>query len=217
MYSNYVYKRQGKSLALARERHERLAFDVVEIGIIKRRLVEGQSEDADDWTIGHPMLWPNMVSVGNESSPSFQIRVPVDDTNTLHFWYLAKPRASDRPPQDSVPVFDVPFKDEHGNFIVDTISGQDMMTWVTQGPISDRTAERLGSSDKGVILYRSLLLQHMEMVERGEDPPGIIRDPVQNQIIELPRERNAHYVAGDFLETKREGRIPQFRKVSIQR
>jgi hypothetical protein len=56
-----------------------------------------------------------------------------------------------------------------------------MMAWVTQGDISDRTTERLGTSDKGVILYRNLLMEQIEKVERGEDPMGVIRDPAKNE------------------------------------
>lgn len=201
MYSNYVLKMQGKKQADPEPHHEKLAFDEFEFGITKRRLVEGQSEDCDDWRIGHPMLWPNILSVGNEDNPSFQIRVPLDDANTRHYWYLAKPRPDGSGQQEHIPVADLPFMDESGRFIVDTISGQDMMVWVTQGPIADRTTERLGTSDKGVILYRRLLLEQMLLVERGEDPPGVIRDPARDEIIDIPRERHARYVAGNFSET----------------
>jgi 5,5'-dehydrodivanillate O-demethylase len=204
LYSNYVLRQKGSSEAPPLPHHEKIAFDVFEFGVTKRRLVEGQNEDDDDWRVGHPVLWPTILSVGNESSPSFQIRVPIDDTNTLHFWYLCKPAQKDSPHPPSTTVFDLPYKDEQGHFIVDTVSGQDMMVWITQGALSDRTTERLGTSDKGVILYRRLLLEHLEMLERGEDPPGVVRDPAHNQMIEVPRERTAHYVAGDFLAVNKE-------------
>jgi 5,5'-dehydrodivanillate O-demethylase len=75
---------------------------------------------------------------------------------------------------------------------VETVSGQDMMVWVTQGPISDRTTERLGTSDQGVILYRNLLEENVRKVERGEDPMGVIRDPTRNEpFIRIEREKVA--------------------------
>lgn len=47
--------------------------------------------------------------------------------------------------------------------------------------------------------FRRLLLEQMEKVECGEDPLGVIRDPARTYpMIEIPRERKAHY-AGDFL------------------
>ncbi len=70
------------------------------------------------------------------------------------------------------------------------------MVWVTQGPISDRTTERLGTTDKGVILYRSLLEEQMQKVERGEDPMAVVRDRSKNEpMIEISRERNPFQVS----------------------
>src|SRR5215467_8986013 len=82
---------------------------------------------------------------------------------------------------DALPISDVPYVHKNGRLVVETINGQDMMAWVTQGGVSDRTTERLGTSDKGVILYRNLLLEQMEKVERGEDPMGVVRDPAKNE------------------------------------
>ena len=198
--TNYVLKRQGKPPAAKILKHERIAFDVFEYGIMKRRLLEGQSEDTDDWQVGHPILFPNYLAVGEADSPGFQIRVPMDDTHTLHYWYNAKVRALGQAPQDRIPVWENPYRHENGRLIVETVNGQDMMAWLTQGPVSERTTERLGTSDKGVILYRSLLLEQMEKVERGEDPMAVVRDPAKNQIIEVPREKKAFYVVSTFLE-----------------
>ena len=65
------------------------------------------------------------------------------------------------------------------------------MLFRSQGPISLREAERLGTSDKGVILYRSVLMEQMERVARGEDPMGVVRDPEKNRMIVIPREHEA--------------------------
>jgi 5,5'-dehydrodivanillate O-demethylase len=93
-------------------------------------------------------------------------------------------------------VLDYAYKHEDGRLVVDTVSGQDMMVWVTQGPISDRTTERLGTSDKGVILYRGLLEEQMLKVERGEDPMAVVRDPTKNTpMIDIRRERNPFQVS----------------------
>jgi len=200
VYMNYVMKRQGKPPASKTLHHERIAFDVFEYGITKRRLWEGQSEDCDEWQIGHPILFPNILSVGESQRPTYQIRVPMNDTHTLHFWYATRVRDDTAPPQDaaSIPVYEYPYKYEDGRLVVDTVSGQDMMAWVTQGDISDRTTERLGSSDQGIILYRGLLEEQMQRVERGEDPMAVIRDPAKNTpMVQVPRERiNAFTASG---------------------
>ena len=67
------------------------------------------------------------------------------------------------------------FNDD-GKIVADNIPAQDMIGWVGQGPISDRTQEHLASSDKGVVLYRKMLMEQMERVERGEEPMAVIRD-----------------------------------------
>lgn len=192
IYGNYVMKKQGKPPAMSPRKHARTAFDVFEYGIIKRRLLEGQTEDDDDWKTGHPVLFPTTLAVSSGANPMFQIRVPVDDTTTIHYWYFTTPRPEGAPPQATIPVWENPFRNPDGTLKTDTTNSQDMMAWITQGQISDRTTERLGSSDKGVILLRSLLVQQIEKVQRGEDPLGLIRDPAINEpMIEVPREAYA--------------------------
>jgi 5,5'-dehydrodivanillate O-demethylase len=193
IYGNYVRKRQGKPPSMMPRKHEQIAFDVFEYGIYKRRLLEGEDpETSDDWTTGHPVIFPYILSVGDDNQPSLQIRVPVDDMHTLHYWYRTSIRQPDAPPQDTIPIWDEPYIQPNGRLVVDTVPGQDMMAWITQGPISDRTTERLGTSDKGIILYRGLMLEQMDKVERGEDPMGVIRDPAKNEpYIQIGREHVA--------------------------
>lgn len=192
VYGNFVQRSQGKPETMTAKKHLRIEFDVYEHGISKRRLLEGDTEDSDDWTIGHPVLFPSTLAVGDSTRPSFQIRVPVDDTHTLHYWYRTLPLEPGTPRQDSVPIYDYPHQHENGRLVVETVQGQDMMAWITQGAISDRSTERLATSDKGVILYRSVLLAQMEKVARGEDPLGVLRDPTKNQpMIVIPREGKA--------------------------
>jgi 5,5'-dehydrodivanillate O-demethylase oxygenase subunit len=195
VYGNYVNKRQGKPPAMTPRRHEQIAFDVFEYGIYKRRLLEGEDPaTSEDWLTGHPVIFPYILAVGDHSRPTLQIRVPVDDTHTLHYWYRTDLRQAGTAPQatEKIPIFDVPYVHKNGRLVVETINGQDMMAWVTQGDISDRTTERLGTSDKGVILFRNLLLEQMDKVERGEDPMGVVRDPAVNQpYITIGREKVA--------------------------
>jgi hypothetical protein len=44
------------------------------------------------------------------------------------------------------------------------------MAWVTQGDITDRTAEHIGKSDIGVIMLRRMFREQMALVEAGQDP-----------------------------------------------
>ena len=198
----FVKEQQGKSTKVAiSARHEKIAFREFEHGITKHRLLAGHSEDSDDWRIGHPVVFPNTLSVGNGDETSryyaFQIRVPVDDTNTLHLWYTAyMPPKGETVSQhllDKVHVYEVPYKDAKGEYILDNVDGQDMMAWITQGAIADRTLENLGASDNGIALYRRVLRREIKKVEEGVDPMFTFRDAGKNQRIDLPNERKKHH------------------------
>jgi 5,5'-dehydrodivanillate O-demethylase len=194
---------QDEKVAISRH-HVKIGFDEFDYGIYKRRLLEGQSEDTDDWKTGHPMVFPTILAVGNANDAfrmhAFQIRVPMDDTHTLHLWYNAYvPLNGAAVPQkllDEVPVYDVPFLDAHGNYLIDLIDAQDIMAWVSQGPIADRTRESLGSSDRGVTLLRRMLRRELAKVEDGQDPIGVIRDPERNVVNLHVEKAKAHYADG---------------------
>ena len=198
-------ERDGVKVAIS-TRHEKIDFREFEFGITKHRLLEGHSEDSDDWRIGHPIIFPNILAVGNGDPQaryhSFQMRVPVDDTHTLHLWFNAYlPPAGAVVPEHlraKVHTYDVPYRDAQGHFIMDNIDGQDMMAWVTQGAIADRTLEHLGASDKGVALYRRVLKREMKKVQEGLDPIGVLRDPARNQRIDLPTETKKHHNSDGF-------------------
>jgi 5,5'-dehydrodivanillate O-demethylase len=180
------------------KRHIKVAFDQFEFGIIKRRVLEGSTEENDDWKIGHPLVFPNMLRVGGAGMYSFQIRVPMDDTHTWHVWYQAyRPEDQVVPPQGEIPTYEVPIYDDKGEVIVDYVDGQDIMAWMTQGAIADRSEEHLGTSDAGVIMLRRLLFENMEIVKNGGDPMGTIRDPAR-RCIELPQERDKFGAADAF-------------------
>ena len=186
---------------LYRKRQVKIGFDVFKYGIIKRRILESGSEKDEDWAIGHPLIFPNMLRVGSYGQHRFQIRVPVDDTHTLHFWYSCYRPAKDAcvPKQEIIPSYPVPWQNDKGEFIVDFVDGGDIMSWVTQGPIANRTRETLGSSDQGIALYRHLLFEQIEKVKGGEDPLGVIRNRQDNTIIELPQEKEKFCQGASFL------------------
>src|SRR5438046_8098314 len=96
-YGKYYNEKKGIQQPMALAHHIKIDFDVFEYGIYKRRLLEGEPEDCDDWTIGHPVLFPNVLHVGN-----YQIRVPTDDTHTWHVLYGFKKREPGQEPKPPV-------------------------------------------------------------------------------------------------------------------
>jgi len=67
---------------------------------------------------------------------------------------------------------------------MDSVQPQDHMAWETQGPIADRTRERLTSSDRGIVMLREVMMREMKRVQQGLDPMGVIRDPSQNTMVD---------------------------------
>jgi 5,5'-dehydrodivanillate O-demethylase len=201
---NYVVGKLGKpEKQRPPQSHKKIGFDVFDYGIIKRRVLDDNTEENEDWATGHPVIFPNFLKSGSVASPVFQIRVPVDDHKTAYWWYRCYTADSGVPiePQsdDSIPVFTapVPQLDPSGLpqwDVLDNNSGQDIVAWITQGAIADRSLESLGRSDKGVVLYRRLLKEGLEAVESGRDPMNVFRDPVNR--IDLEIEKNKFGSAG---------------------
>jgi 5,5'-dehydrodivanillate O-demethylase len=139
---------------------------------------------------------------------SLQFRVPVDDYNTLHMMLDWRPLESEESINETVPFREVPFRKPNGeielvydfsgpsydfgspsSFIAAAIA-QDQAAWVIEGAIMDRTTERLGVSDVGIIMFRRLLEEQMQLVESSDaDPMNTYRDPATNAMIQAPCER----------------------------
>ncbi|HEV8020407.1 MAG TPA: Rieske 2Fe-2S domain-containing protein [Candidatus Lustribacter sp.] len=187
-FGNYTLKKLGKPAGMTQAKHLKIEFDVFRYGIMKRRLLEGAGEDSDDWRIGHPLIFPNLLAVGSEEAATLQYRIPIDDTRTLQIAYRTTKRKPGAAPLPITVKFSELFGAD-GKLVADTIPKQDMTGWIGQGPISDRTREHLTASDKGVILFHKLLYDNMDLIERGDDPMGIIRDRDENEpMVDIRRE-----------------------------
>jgi 5,5'-dehydrodivanillate O-demethylase len=66
------------------------------------------------------------------------------------------------------------------------VINQDIVAWVGQGRIADRTKENLRSSDVGISMMRQRFLAEMEAVAGGRDPMGVIHDPNAARCVALP-------------------------------
>jgi 5,5'-dehydrodivanillate O-demethylase oxygenase subunit len=181
--SNYVARKAGLPQVMNPARHLKVGFDMFEHGIMKRRLLEGEDpETSRDWNVGHPILFPNMLAGGG-----LQIRVPEDDTHTLHFLYSLRDCEPGEAEQEKVPAYDLPWEAEDGRLVVQRVVNQDFAAWIQQGPVAPRTLERLSKSDAGIAMFRRWLLDNIAKVERGEDPGGLIREAALNEpFVKIP-------------------------------
>ena len=177
-----------RQIATFRRHHVRIDFKHNDVGIQKYRLREGEDPGtAVSWTEGHPLLFPYAVLIGGPGREEVQIRVPVDDTTTWHLAYQVYHPAEGvmLPPQETIEMFDVPLE-SYPEYVL----GQDLLAWAAQGPLVDRSLEKLAETDRGLIMFRKMLDEQIAVVERGEDPINTFRDPSQNVCLELPME---HY------------------------
>ncbi|MCH7607002.1 MAG: Rieske 2Fe-2S domain-containing protein [Chloroflexi bacterium] len=165
--------------------HHKIGFEKTSYGVIKRRLIGDETEDDDNWRLGHPVFFPNILRIGI----NLQFRVPVDDTHTLHMMLNWRALKDGEETPDAVPYQELPVYDDDGRIKGDWVVGQDQTAWIIQGAITDRTTERLGVTDIGLIMYRRMLEEQMQVVADGGDPLNTHRDPVENEIIMVPCER----------------------------
>jgi 5,5'-dehydrodivanillate O-demethylase len=172
----------------------KLRFDEFEHGFVYRRIREGGDETDVNWSVGRVALWPNGFYLGMH----FEWRVPVDDENTLSIaWFFMRvPKGREPYVQGEVPTWVSPVRDANGDFIVSHVINQDIIGWVGQGRIADRTRENLRSSDVGIVEMRKRFFADLDRVARGEDPSGLIRDPAAAARVSLPDVMRKYNIEG---------------------
>ena len=124
--------------------------------------------------INHP--WPG----GKINHPRFTaiFRTPVDKTHTLLFHVTFTPAIDGKLPELPAGV------GFHLANFVETIFKQDYEAIIGQGSLYDRRFERLATSDRGIVLLRKVLREHIAAAQRGEDPPTVMRGSEWEQILD---------------------------------
>ena len=168
-------------------KHLKLKFEEFDHGFIYKRTRENQGETDAYWTVGRVALWPNGFYLGNH----FEWRVPIDDENTLSvaWFFMRVPKGREPYVQGKVPTWWSPIKDDNGRWISSHVINQDIIAWVGQGRIADRTRETLGASDLGIAMIRKRFFDDIDAMERGEDPKGVIRSSNVARCVDLPFSR----------------------------
>ena len=160
----------------------RLTWEAMELGIKATAARPGMGYTRASYYIMPtmnrlPQPWPG----GKFKWPRYSAmwRTPVDDHHTLVFGVCFTPKVDGKLP-------DLP--DGMAFHLSDQLPvhrEQDYQAIVSQGPVFDRSTERLATSDEGVILLRKLMMDGIEAVADGRDPQGVRRTGDGNDIIDL--------------------------------
>ncbi|MFZ0424423.1 MAG: aromatic ring-hydroxylating dioxygenase subunit alpha [Xanthobacteraceae bacterium] len=211
MHDNWSNRQHGADGNSA-PKHLKLQFEEFDHGFIYKRVREGQPEDSRYWTVGRLALWPNGFYLGSH----FEWRVPVDDENTLSvaWFFMRVPKGCEPYAQSHVPTWTSPIKDADGRWISSHVINQDIVAWVGQGRIADRTLENLRSSDIGISMMRQRFFAEMDAVADGRDPMGVMRDPAAARNVPLPNMMREINIAGLPLEELRKHPLfgPRFKE-----
>ena len=121
--------------------------------------------------------WSALKDRDMDARQNLLYRVPEDDV-TLRNYFLALYDEGDTLVQvtqgDRAVVAGEYAHVDDGWWDIDS-RDQDRAAVEGQGPITDRSLERLAPSDKGVIMFRQMLREAIEDVAAGRDPIGVIR------------------------------------------
>ena len=145
-----------------------------------------------------PMILPNILRIGDGVRDiMMHWRVPVDDEQTLVYeMTMNLDEGLDLDPDDSVrESAELPRAvglTADGEYDLLTFETQDRMAWETQGAITDRSREHLGASDRGIALFRRLLAEDIDRVERGEVPSNVLHEAPPGGMIEFTFLRPEH-------------------------
>lgn len=193
MHANWTQRMRGNLHSYA-PTHLKLAFESFEHGLIYKRITADIDENSPLWTIGRVCLWPNGFFLGDH----FEWRVPIDDENMLSvgWFFIRLPQESEPYEQPVIPSWYAPIRDANGRWITSHIINQDIVAWVGQGTVADRSREHLGASDQGITMLRRQLFDDIAAVREGRDPKGVLRDPSRNHRIVLPSDHREYFLHG---------------------
>ena len=137
---------------------------------------------------------------GNSEGYTIHSHVPVDDEHALRFnlsFRRNRPVSEEeRHLAGAIGPDYVKVRNIHNNYLQDreeqkreTFTGMgknflihDSCATESMGPIVDRSKEHLGAGDITVIAVRKFLLQAVRALDRGKEPPHVIRTPEQNDL-----------------------------------
>jgi len=169
------FRRKGirRDVSYILKKVDHFEFEPCEWGIRKRRVFEDGEKE-----IGHLLVIPNIL----RHPGSLHFRVPIDDTHT-QIYRIIRMNDGRKTSGDDLEVEYITYKNGEDEFHMENFPSQDAMAWETQGPVTDRTRETLGESDRGITLFRKMLREQVDLVLQGGEPMALVRDAEKNRVI----------------------------------
>ena len=176
----------------------RIKWEPTDVGIKETTWVEGVSRPRISHFVFPSHVRHSAARVGESPRQVIRFRVPTDDFKTTTFWIDFYPHKDGQPTQP-VALRTEEFKKSEPGVYKRVQDGwwnlytheQDRVAQETQGVVADRTKEHLASSDQGIIMLRKMITEAMDAVERGRDPIGVLRDPMEKKVITFDSSRDA--------------------------
>ncbi len=165
---------------------ERYEWSVCEWGVEKVLVYGGQQPEIE---VRPPLIFPNILRVPQGPVEAIHFRVPIDDTHTRILWVGFLEDARAHTPADAALPFEYLEAGRNADGEHDLLSfySQDQWAWESQGAIYDRSAETLGATDRGIVLFRKMLAEQIARVEQGLAPDvAVVTDPGRNHCITFP-------------------------------
>ena len=130
---------------------------------------------------------------GSIPSQFLHIRVPIDDLSTMTFFVESKFKP-EGPYKRECRGYQTTVRGVY-NHVEDGWWGlaseeQDRAAQESQGVIHDRSREFLGTSDRGIVMWRKLAFDSIRAAKEGRDPHGIVREVDPNDIIHFDAGKN---------------------------
>jgi 5,5'-dehydrodivanillate O-demethylase oxygenase subunit len=208
LHDRWSYRLNGRDVPARRPRHTAFRSLDFEYGVVFQRKLEG----SDRWLADRTVVFPNLDGAGGQGWYLTWV-VPIDDRRTMLVYRLTitswrSPLGQVMVPPKAVAQERIPSYrrsatlDPEGGPSADFASwlvSQDYASWLGPGALVDRTRERLGATDRGVVAFREKLFDQADVVARGGDPQGVIRDPAKNRKIALPGARKGYGIRGEGL------------------
>ena len=141
--------------------------------------------------------------VGEMPSHYLHLRVPVDDTHTMTWYVRAVETKDGSKGKLKTSGFEEGVQPGVYNKVDDgwwrlSSHDQDRAAQESQGRITDRSREFLGTTDRGIVMLRKILFDSMDAIENGRDPFGLLRDPEKNKLVTFDAQKNFADTDKDF-------------------